>query len=119
MSLPTFDAGAILGLAERTEYEGWFLEAVYSISEQELFPSWPDAVVYPINRAKAQFFAHARANIVMGDWRPGFLNAGAPLVFISTFKLVDMVVEWVLAENGVPPAFRFQEKLRACQTITD
>lgn len=112
MSLPNFDAHAIPRLAERTEYETWLLEAVYAISEQELFPSWPDAVVYPINRSQAQFFAHGRANIVIGDWRPGFLNAGAPLVFISTFKLIDMIIEWVLAENGVPSTYRFQEKLR-------
>lgn len=48
----------------------------------------------------------------MGDWRPAFLNAGAPLIFVSTFKLLDMLIEWVLEENGAPSTFRFQQKLQ-------
>nr|MDP2191503.1 hypothetical protein [Rhodoferax sp.] len=108
---PTFNANALTKLAERTEYETWLLEAVYALVENELFPSWPDGVVYPVDKSKVQFFVHARANIVIGDWRPGFLNAGAPLVFVSTFKLLDMLVEWVLEENGLPLTFRFQQKL--------
>ena len=111
-SHPTFDASALVKLAERTEYETWLLEAVYVLVEEELFPSWPDAVVYPVDKSKAQFFGHARANIVIGDWRPGFLNAGAPLVFVSTFKLLDMLIDWILEENGVPSTFRFQQKLQ-------
>jgi len=111
-SHPTFDASALLKLAERTEYETWLLEAVYALVEQELFPSWPDAVIYPVDKSKAQFFVHARGNLVIGDWRPGFLNAGAPLVFVSTFKLLDMFIEWILEENGVPSTFRFQQKLQ-------
>jgi hypothetical protein len=109
---PIFDSSALLSLSERTEYETWLLEAVYAIAEQELFPAWPDAVVYPVDRSKAQFFVHGRANMVTGHWRPGFLNAGAPLVFVSTFKLLDMLIEWILEENGVSSTFRFQEKLR-------
>lgn len=112
MPQPTFDANALIKLAERTEYETWLLEAVYALVEQELFPSWPDGVVYPVEKLKAQFFVHARGNIVVGDWRPGFLNAGAPLVFVSTFKLLDMLIEWILEENGVPSTFRFQQKLQ-------
>jgi hypothetical protein len=112
ISPPIFDASAFLRLAERTEYETWLLEAVYAIVEEELFPTWPDAVVYPVDKSKTQFFVHARGNIIVGDWRPGFLNAGAPLVFVSTFKLLDMLIEWILEENGVPSTFRFQEKLQ-------
>lgn len=112
MPQPTFDANALIKLSERTEYETWLLEAVYVLIEQELFPSWPDGVVYPVDKSKAQFFVHARGNIVVGDWRPGFLNAGAPLVFVSTFKLLDMLIEWILEENGVSSTFRFQQKVQ-------
>ena len=111
-SHPIFDKDSLSRLAERTEYETWLLEEVYSLVEQELFPSWPDAVVYPVNRSQAQFFVHGSANIVIGDWRPGFLNAGAPLVLVSTFKLLDMLIEWVLIENGEPYTFSFQAKLQ-------
>ncbi len=109
---PTFDANSLIKLGERTEYETWLLEAVYALAEQELFPSWPDGVIYPVDKSKAQFIGHARCNMVIGDWRPGFLNAGAPLVFVSTFKLLDMLIEWILEENGVPSTFRFQQKLQ-------
>ena len=108
---PTFDANALTKLAERTEYETWLLEAVYALVENELFPSWPDGVVYPVDESKAQFFVHARANIILGDWRPGFLNVGAPLVFVAAFKLLDMLVEWILEENRLSSTFRFQQKL--------
>ena len=109
---PTFNAASLTRLSERTEYEAWLLEAVYALVENELFPSWPDGVIYPVDRSKAQFFAHMRASSIQGDWRPGFLNAGAPLVFVSTFKLLDMLIEWILEENGHQSTFRFQQKLQ-------
>ena len=93
-SPPTFDASALIKLAERTEYESWLLEDVYALVEQELFPSFPDAVVYPVDKSKGQFFGVRAMNIDLGDWRPGFLNAGAPLIFVTTFKLLDMLIEW-------------------------
>jgi hypothetical protein len=71
---PTFDANALTKLGERTEYETWLLEAVYALVEQELFPSWPDGVIYPVDKSKAQFIGHARGNIIIGDWRPGFFE---------------------------------------------
>ena len=103
---------AIHLLAEKIEYEAWFLEAVYSIVEQELFPCFPDAVIYPANKTLPEFIGYARANIIIGDWRTGFLNAGAPLVFVASFKLLDMFIEWVLEENGFPSTFRFQKKIK-------
>lgn len=113
MATPSiFDATSFSKLTQRSEYESWLLEAVYAIAEQELFPVDPDAVVYPVTKSKVQFYVSARANITTGGWQPGFLHAGAPLVFVSIFKLLDMFIEWVLDENGEPPTFRFQDKLR-------
>ena len=109
---PDFDSNSLIKLGKRTEYETWLLEAVYAIVEQELFPSWPDGVIYPVDKSKAQFIVHGRSNIIIGDWRPGFLNAGAPLVFVSTFKLLDMLIEWILEENQFPSTFRFQQKMQ-------
>lgn len=68
-------------------------------------------MIYPANATPPKFIAYARGNIVLGDWRGGFLNAGAPLVFVTAFKLMDMIMEWVLEENGIAPSFRFQQKL--------
>ena len=109
---PSFNVNALTKLGERTEYETWLLEAVYALAEQELFPTWPDGVIYSVQKSKPQFITHGRANIIIGDWRPEFLNAGAPHVFVSTFKLLDMLIEWILEENGFAPTFRFQQKLQ-------
>jgi hypothetical protein len=111
MLLPTYSKNALYLLAGRTEYEAWLLEAVYEIVEQDMFPSFPDAVIYPLSRARPEFIIYGRGKCVIGDWRQSFLNAGAPLVFITTFKLLDMFMEWVLEQNGFQSTFRFQEKI--------
>ncbi|MCI5224322.1 MAG: hypothetical protein D3924_17050 [Candidatus Electrothrix sp. AR4] len=51
-------------------------------------------------------------NLNMFDWRPAFLNVGAPLVFVTTFKLLDMFIEWVLEKNECNATFQFQEKIK-------
>lgn len=109
---PTFDSNALTKLAERTQYECWLLEAAYTLVENELFPSWPDAVIYSAGKTTPQYIMYARGNFNLFDWRPHFLSAGAPLVFVSTFKLLDMLVEWILEENGYQPNYRFAGKLK-------
>jgi hypothetical protein len=43
-------------------------------------------------------------------WRY-FLNAGAPLVFVTTFKLIDMFIKWIYENNERKKApFQFQQK---------
>lgn len=107
-----FDDAALRDLKSRVEYENWFLEEAYRISSKNLFPVWPDSAVYPIS-GEPKWRVWASANLQVGDWRPGFLRAGVPLVFVTTFKLLDMMMEWVLSENGVASTFRFQQKLAA------
>jgi hypothetical protein len=84
---------------------------VYAVAEQDLFREWPDGMVYPLDQEASACYAFACANINIGDWRPGFLSAGAPLIFVSSFKLLDMLIEWVIEKNGGRSTFRFQEKL--------
>lgn len=107
---PAFDKGSIERLAARTEYELWLIEAVYSIVEQRIFQTFPNTVVYKPGENKPTFFSRFRINIVIGDWRPAFLEAGAPLIFVSTFKLLDMLMEWLLEENGHNPLVSFNKK---------
>ena len=114
--MTTYDSNSLLELADRTQYEVWLLEAVYKIVEDDLFPVWPDTVVYPLDSQTAKFTVYMRGNIIVGDWRGGFLGVGAPLVFVSAFKLLDMIMEWVLHQNGVPQTFRFQQKMAALRT---
>lgn len=110
-SLPNYDQNALRTLAERMEYETWLLEAVYAIAEQDLFREWPDGMVYPLDQKESACYAFACGNIIIGDWRPGFLTAGAPLIFVSSFKLLDMFIDWVIENNGGRATFRFQQKI--------
>lgn len=110
-----FDSACLERLAQRTEYEAWLLEAVYRLVEDRLFYVWPDTVVYAINVKRPKFIESGGVNIELGDWRPGFLNAGAPLIFVATFKLLDMLIEWVLEVNDSPSTFQFQQKLKALE----
>ncbi|MDU9049736.1 MAG: hypothetical protein Q3M30_12885 [Candidatus Electrothrix sp. Rat3] len=109
---PDYSPNAMSHLAERTEYEAWLLEAVYNIVGEEWSPSFPDAVIYPIGSSKPEAIMHGSMNITLSDWRPGFLNAGAPLVFVTTFKLLDMFIEWVLEKNECEATFRFNDKVK-------
>lgn len=108
-----FDVAFLTELEESTKYEMWFLEAAYDLAGKPLFQKWPDSLIYTPGENKPTRHTYVSANITIGDWRTGFLNAGAPLVFVMAFKLLDMLMERVLLNNGFPAnkLFRFQEKI--------
>jgi hypothetical protein len=106
-----FDKAFYNKLSELTEYEMWFLEAVYDLAGKPLFPTWPDQLIYSPGENMPTMLGYMSANIVIGDWRPSFLAAGSPLVFVTTFKLLDMFIDLVLEKNGFSQTFRFQQKI--------
>ncbi len=59
-----------------------------------------DSFIYPPNGGTPTLFVYGVGNIKLGDWRPGFLEAGASLVFVTTFKLLDMLLEWSANPTG-------------------
>ena len=75
-----------------------------------------DQLIYPPNGGAPRLISHGTARAQIGDWRPGFLRAGAPLVFVTAFKLLDMLLEWVLAKNGHASTHRFKDKIKTLQT---
>ena len=87
-------------LSQCTEYEAWLLEAVYEIANRRLAVQELDALIYPPKGGPPTQIVSGAGNIKLGDWRPGFLEAGAPLVFVTAFKLLDMLLEWVLIQKG-------------------
>ena len=110
--LPIYDQASLSSLEERTQYENWLLEAVYAIAEQELFPDWPDGLIYHLDQKESTCHTFGCMGIVIGDWRPKFISAGAPLIFVTAFKLLDMMIEWVLERNSCAATFRFEEKIK-------
>lgn len=116
MTEDRFPIESLQELRERVGYEDWLLESVYKLAEDELFPDWPDAVIYEVDASVPVATVHGRAHIVIGDWRPGFLEAGAPLLFTTSFKLLDMLFEWVLERNERTVGFRFSSKLQQLES---
>ncbi|MBF0510479.1 MAG: hypothetical protein HQK57_16350 [Deltaproteobacteria bacterium] len=108
-----YTPSVIAALSERTEYEAWLLEAAYEILNQRLEVEGEDELIYPPNGGPPRQISNICVKVVNGDWRPGFLKAGAPLVFVTAFKLLDMLIEWVLVQNGNTSTHRFAEKIKA------
>lgn len=108
-----YTASAITDLTDRTEYEVWLLEAVYDIANQRLAVEGIDELIYPPDGSPPTQTISGVGAINVGDWRPKFLEVGTPLVLVTTFKLLDMLIEWVLVQNGHASTFRFQQKIQA------
>ncbi len=106
-----YDKARIEDLLESTQYESWLLEAIYDIVESPIFVDWPDQLVYPASGEEPELRNFLGGNIVLGDWRPRFIEVGAPLVFVTSFKLIDMLVEWMLRANGITPPFQYAGKI--------
>lgn len=104
---------ALADLSARTEYEAWLLEAVYEIVDQCLAARTADEFVYPPNGRPPVSKKYASAHMTTGDWRGGFLKVGAPLVFVTAFKVLDMLMESVLIQNGKPQTHSFAYKIQA------
>lgn len=113
---PNYTPKAVIDLRDRTEYEASFLEMVYEVADLRLIPGSGDAWVYPPYGGPPQCTIFGAAHIKIGDWRPGFLDAGAPLVLVTAFKALDMLLEWVLEQNGHTKTFRFVQKIAALKT---
>jgi hypothetical protein len=115
MSTPAamFGPVAVADLQSRTQYEAWLLEAVYDITNRRLAVEDVDELVYPPSGGPLSHTVFGVGAIDIGDWRPGFLRVGAPLVFVTAFKLLDMLIEWVLAENEHAQTYKFVDKIAA------
>jgi hypothetical protein len=100
-------------LAERTEYEAYLLEAVYEIADRPIARSPGDRLIYLAGTSTPKTHVNISLESVFGDWRPKFLDIGAPLVLVTSFKLLDMLAEWVLTHNGKPATYRFAQKTAA------
>ena len=54
-------------LRELVGYEGWLLQSVYELTEDELFPEWPDAFVSDADTKSPVGRHSARAHAVLLD----------------------------------------------------
>lgn len=101
---------AIPDLTSRTEYEAWLLEAVYDLAKQPIAVSLGDGLIYPLDGSDPRVHHYLEGKSTVGDWGPMFLEVGSPLVFVTSFKLLDMIIEWVLVQNRIEVPFQFSKK---------
>ncbi|TVR05170.1 MAG: hypothetical protein EA395_15970 [Phormidium sp. GEM2.Bin31] len=110
----TYTDEDIQNLKERTNYEAWLLEEIYKIVKQPI--KLGDDLIYPPNRGDPDSFIYLDCTISTSDWRPGFLEVGKPFILVTSFKLLDMLIEWVLTKNGKNNINRFTDKKKAIKS---
>lgn len=112
IQFPSQSRVALDDLRARAEYESWLLEAVYDVAESPIVTVYPDQLIYPVRGTDPERRHFGHGNLNLCDWRPKFLEVGAPLVLVASFKLIDMLLEWVLEQNGTKANFRFSDKIK-------
>lgn len=108
-----YDAKAQEDLCTRTEYEVWLLEAIYEITDRRLDVEAYEELVCPSDGGTPSSHFYYAKPMKLFDWRPEFLNAGSPLIFITAFKVLDMLIEWVLEKNTKTATYKFKLKIDA------
>src|SRR4051812_47715324 len=82
ISTAHYTSQIIADLTDRTIYEAWVLEAVYNLTDVPIAVSDNDNLIYQANGGQPTAHLYATAHIVIGDWKPKFLEVGTPLVFV-------------------------------------
>lgn len=107
-----FDAAARTALEETLGYERYVLwAACQAVRKQQGI-----CTTGPITIDDAGRVAHSMLlQSFMGDTGAGMTQHMSPLVFSAAYKLLDMVMEWTLCENGVTPERQFTNKIHQIQ----
>lgn len=104
-------------LQERGDYEAWLIRECLNVLQKE------QGVVAPLSieigdegRTTA---AYRVVDHVGAQYAAEVVHNLLPLMFTAAFKIIDMVIEWCLIENGASPKgkfFSFAEKIRQAQS---
>jgi hypothetical protein len=114
--MPIYDAAAETRLLDKLDYELWLLE--FLAEGGRLFPGGaePETIKLQDNEMTAAICIGFTEHVGAG-YGQQILNAMLPLVFTASYKVLDMVYEWILEENrseGVISTFRwpFAQKIQ-------
>jgi hypothetical protein len=61
---------------------------------------------------------HLSISDTLGDIGAGMVRKMSPLVFTASLKLIDMVFEWTITENGISCPFQFERKIGIIDTTS-
>ena len=103
-----FDATARTELEEMLGYERYILKACNDAIRQSRGVCGPTTIIIPDDGA-IQICLSIEDPI--GDTGAGMTHRMSPLVFAAAYKLLDMVVEWTIRENGLKCPYQFAQKV--------
>lgn len=106
-------------LLECTRFELVFLQELYRLAAWETSPiDMPDLVMWYDDEKQPFFEVHCRGCAYLSDWRPGFMEVGKPLIFVTAFKLMDLLVCWVIEQEiGVAAPQKTEVKYKLLSEI--
>jgi hypothetical protein len=108
--MPAYDATSISRLLERLDYEIWLLD--FLAKTEDIFEGGSDPKTItmtnnvPTAGIQVGITAHMGAECAVG-----IMDAITPLVFAASYKVLDMIHEWIIEESGEAVPWRFSEKL--------
>ncbi|WP_257834495.1 hypothetical protein [Burkholderia glumae] len=107
---------SISDLLNAIEYERFFLEQVYKITTSDRSPDVDIELSYTRD-GEPRRKAFGRGSMVLGDWRPGFVAAGKPLIFIVAFKILDSMFDWLVKMPSKAAPRQVKQKLEVLKGI--
>lgn len=100
-------------LTEKAGYEYWVLRKCLLAIEKHRSVSSDVTVVFHKDGTKehilqmySEFGSEKRVQVI---------EDLSPLLFVSSYKMIDMYIEWLLDSNGLPIPRRFDQKYQTCR----
>lgn len=118
--MPIYDPGAVTRLLDKLDYEIWLLEFLADGDKIFAGGAAPETIKLNNNQMTADisvgFTEHVGASYAQQT-----VTAISPLVFTASYKVLDMVYEWILEENRAEGVIRtvpwgFKDKIRIIST---
>lgn len=108
-------------LSETVAFEAYFLQDIYQLVQQPLVGSYERVWIYPAGSDVPVAFP-GRPDQFYADgiqrWTSGFLGTGGPLIFVTAFKVLDMIVEWIVGPPSKGQQWQFKDKTEAFHAVS-
>ncbi|WP_312807485.1 hypothetical protein [Comamonas sp.] len=111
-SINPYNKASLNNLDDRTANERFILDEVYGLTGKwndykyvEDINCWPYA-------EKIQYSRSFMTTCSLSEtYRSQFRSTIAPMLFVTSFKILDMIVEWVVESNRQPVPLQFKKKI--------
>jgi hypothetical protein len=96
--MPLYDQGAQVRLKEKMDYEQWLLDFL-SKTQKSLEGERKVTQITLKNRQSGPNVHFALSDVLGSGAALEIINAMRPLIFVASYKILDMIFEWILQEN--------------------